>query len=1311
MCAKVLFSTSLILVLVLAGGAWAATWTGLGDGTSWNDPANWDTGVPGSAEDVRMDCPPTQGPIIDGDVDCGQIEGPAYAGSAGCLSVMEILSGTVNIGGQWRFANEEAHALVNISGGDITVNGDWRWADSSGGYATVNVTGGTVTTPRLKIGDLGGGELNISGDAVVTINGEFDMDGDEAQILTINGGTLIVAQFGPNANAKINLDAGTFECMQYEFGAAVLDINDGVLYVDGDVTAAVDADVAIDLITAYNGDPDGEVHREYVDGVTRVWATTTYTWARNPSPASPADNLCPDAVVLGWTPGLNADRHDVYVGTDYDDVKNATTSDSGIYKGRQEAATYDAGSLMSLQPGETYYWKIDEVDLGPPEEIVKAKYVWQFAINDGNAFGPDPAHNKTAVPLDVTLTWSAGCSAQSHKVFFGTDEDQVRNMVDPCATRTLGNENYSPDTLDYSTFYYWRIDEVGPVAEVWKGSVWRFKSQGAISDVNMTAYYKFDETGGLVARDSSGYDNHASIIGATDADWEPNNGHFDGCIKFNDDESYAIAVPAPVTAKMSSAVTVALWINDEPGSTDEIVAFDAGDLGDSGNYKLTAMIPDSMSDVSWRAGDGNDVLVWEQAKPSVWRGEWHHFAFLKDEVADTMKIYFDGFVVDSKTDVAQSLSKMKGSLFHIGAGNDDNGTDQAAMVDDFRFYDRALSDNEIAGLYRGGDVELAWAPKPYDGESDVSKEVVLKWKPGDYAVSHIVYMGTNWDDVNDAATTSGEYKGIYGPNEYDPCGLDMKTTYYWRIDEVNGPNTWKGKVWRFTVADFIVVDDMESYSAVSGSGNEIFDTWDDGFVNGTGAQIDLEYAAAANVHTGSQSMKFGYTPYGAFKFSEVDANTTGPRPGNLDIGKNWTIFDVKALTLFFYGDANNTVEQMYLALEDTSKNIHISNYGDMGQDLNDIKVAEWHQWDIAMSEFSDAGVTITDVNKVRIGFGDRVNPVAGGSGYVFFDDIRLYLPKCLPSVLKPQYDLSNNCIVDFADVAIMAGDWLLSDVNVNPVVEPNAPVLRYLFDESSGTTVADSVGGYTGTFFIDMDQTPAEISGRMDPGLTGNSFHFHSPDYGAISIPDTLFTAEGISQDITVAVWIKNAHPDETPDGGAFMWEFREWDGVSVDGGPRVLAVEAADDGDDYIFRDQSESVSYSLDWDNHTNWQHYAFVRTDANLAIYVNGVLAEISDSNGNPMTAPDLLYVGMAADLAPGNTGDMHDGFTGNMDNWEIYDYALSDAEIGYLGTGGTGISPVQSPANLYDEEPAGTRAVNLRDYALLVQDWLQEMLWPE
>ncbi|MHC4538010.1 MAG: hypothetical protein ACYS6K_29125, partial [Planctomycetota bacterium] len=50
----------------------------------------------------------------------------------------------------------------------------------------------------------------------------------------------------------------------------------------------------------------------------------------------------------------------------------------------------------------------------------------------------------------------------------------------------------------------------------------------------------------------------------------------------------------------------------------------------------------------------------------------------------------------------------------------------------------------------------------------------------------------------------------------------------------------------------------------------------------------------------------------------------------------------------------------------------------------------WTQWNIDLKEFSDTGVVLTDISNMSIGFGDKDNPQPGGSGTMFFDDIRLY---------------------------------------------------------------------------------------------------------------------------------------------------------------------------------------------------------------------------------------------------------------------------------------------------------------------------------
>ena len=54
---------------------------------------------------------------------------------------------------------------------------------------------------------------------------------------------------------------------------------------------------------------------------------------------------------------------------------------------------------------------------------------------------------------------------------------------------------------------------------------------------------------------------------------------------------------------------------------------------------------------------------------------------------------------------------------------------------------------------------------------------------------------------------------------------------------------------------------------------------------------------------------------------------------------------------------------------------------------NAAQVEEWTQWDIDLQAF---GVNLTNVNTIALGLGNRNNPLAGGSGMMYFDDIRLY---------------------------------------------------------------------------------------------------------------------------------------------------------------------------------------------------------------------------------------------------------------------------------------------------------------------------------
>ena len=73
-----------------------------------------------------------------------------------------------------------------------------------------------------------------------------------------------------------------------------------------------------------------------------------------------------------------------------------------------------------------------------------------------------------------------------------------------------------------------------------------------------------------------------------------------------------------------------------------------------------------------------------------------------------------------------------------------------------------------------------------------------------------------------------------------------------------------------------------------------------------------------------------------------------------------------------------------------------------------------------------------------------------------------------------------------------------------------------------------------------------------------------------------------------------------------------------------------------------------------------------------------------------------------------------FIGDLDDVRIYERALSEAEIAYLVDESPGDGelyvPVPSAANLSDDEPPLSRSVNLRDFAILSEGWLDEQLWP-
>ncbi|MGB2864840.1 MAG: LamG domain-containing protein [Sedimentisphaerales bacterium] len=272
-------------------------------------------------------------------------------------------------------------------------------------------------------------------------------------------------------------------------------------------------------------------------------------------------------------------------------------------------------------------------------------------------------------------------------------------------------------------------------------------------------------------------------------------------------------------------------------------------------------------------GDGTvTVRVWTGAATTVTSqtpvddGAWHHLATGYTEGGETW-LYVDG-VFQGSTPSSGIYNSYPTSYLTVGIESEVNSYFTGA-VDDVRVYDEALTEGQVLGAMVGGAFPFAFGPVPKDGTLYEDTWVSLSWRPGDLAVSHNVYLGDNFDDVNDGVgdtfrgNESLAYFVVGFPGYPYPDGLVPGTTYYWRIDEVNEaePNSpWKGDVWSFSIPP------KTSYFPIPADGAEFVDLnvqlkWTAGF--GTklhyivfGEDFDEVSNAAAGIPNGPAN----YTP-------------------------------------------------------------------------------------------------------------------------------------------------------------------------------------------------------------------------------------------------------------------------------------------------------------------------------------------------------------------------------------------------------------------------------------------------------------------
>jgi hypothetical protein len=187
--------------------------------------------------------------------------------------------------------------------------------------------------------------------------------------------------------------------------------------------------------------------------------------------------------------------------------------------------------------------------------------------------------------------------------------------------------------------------------------------------------------------------------------------------------------------------------------------------------------------------------------------------------------------------------------FHPILDDTDNGDRELQMTWTGRAdHDQSQGFGQIilSDVAVGNDAPIARQPEPKDGAVHDSFFGILSWKSGLYADSHDVYIGDNFNDVNDG--TGGTFIGnrtkdllVVGfPGFPFPNGLDSETTYYWRVDEVNDANPespWKGNIWSFSVLLPLTAWDHEPDNGAEFVDLDTTFTWRSGY----GAQQHIFY--------------------------------------------------------------------------------------------------------------------------------------------------------------------------------------------------------------------------------------------------------------------------------------------------------------------------------------------------------------------------------------------------------------------------------------------------------------------------------------
>ncbi|MHC4365326.1 MAG: LamG-like jellyroll fold domain-containing protein [Planctomycetota bacterium] len=285
------------------------------------------------------------------------------------------------------------------------------------------------------------------------------------------------------------------------------------------------------------------------------------------------------------------------------------------------------------------------------------------------------------------LKWETVEDANSYRIYFGANANELELLAEVRSA----NYDEAPE-VQKDVVYWWRVDAVDANGSARAGQVWSFNTGRLI------VWWKFDEGNGLVAADSSGFGRDGTLTNMEQGAWV--DGIMGKGLRLDGADDY---VSVPALNLNSNTATMAAWINSDArqGESTGIVFCRDGSTTAGVCFGSTGppdWQPNSQLGYNWN----DDMRAWNwKSEVVIPDNKWVFVALVVQPTKATLYLGQDGILSSATNAIEHDIEEFDGEL-RIGhdAQSVDNQRYLRGVIDDVRIYNYALSQGEIADIYK-----------------------------------------------------------------------------------------------------------------------------------------------------------------------------------------------------------------------------------------------------------------------------------------------------------------------------------------------------------------------------------------------------------------------------------------------------------------------------------------------------------------------------------------------------------------------------------------------------------------------------------